>query len=211
MADEQYSGNLGTAETDTRQQCSSQDSTSGAASKSKTDSFTVNSSNADKLTRDDPCGNTTCQGEASEHLEPTSETKESNIHSSPKRGPTLSTSTSSFEALDPHDPNLSHLASLMFSHTSSYLQGELGAVVEDYTLLEQMNRATIAKYADLRQITSSVGRSLDELNSKYLGLQPYLDQIDQIEDSVTKLEAAAYKLDAYARRLEDKFKTLEKK
>lgn len=42
--------------------------------------------------------------------------------SSPKRGPTLSTSTSSFEALDPHDPNLSHLASLMFSHTSGYLQ-----------------------------------------------------------------------------------------
>lgn len=78
-------------------------------------------------------------------------------------------------------------------------------------MLEQMNRATITKYADLRQITSSVGRSLDELNSKYLGLQPYLDQIDQIEDSVTKLEAAAYKLDAYARRLEDKFKTLEKK
>lgn len=41
---------------------------------------------------------------------------------SPKHGPTLSTSTSSFEALDPHDPNLSHLASLMFSHTSNYLQ-----------------------------------------------------------------------------------------
>ncbi|KAA0187131.1 hypothetical protein HAZT_HAZT002608, partial [Hyalella azteca] len=118
---------------------------------------------------------------------------------SPKRGPTLSTSTSSFEALDPHDPNLSHLASLMFSKTSSYLQGELNAVLEDYTLLEQMNCATIAKYADLRQITSSIGRSLDELNAKYLGLQPYLDQIDQIEDSVTKLEAAAYKLDAYSR------------
>ena len=41
---------------------------------------------------------------------------------SPKKGPTLSTSTSSFEALDPHDPNLSHLATLMFSHTSNYLQ-----------------------------------------------------------------------------------------
>ena len=43
-------------------------------------------------------------------------------HGSPRRGPTLSTSTSSFEALDPHDPNLSHLASLMFSQTSNYLQ-----------------------------------------------------------------------------------------
>ena len=90
-------------------------------------------------------------------------------------------------------------------------QGELSAVLEDYTLLEQMNRATITKYSDMRQISGSVSRSLKELNDKYLALQPYLDQIDQIEDSVTKLEAAAYKLDAYSKRLEAKFKTLEKK
>ncbi|XP_076037737.1 biogenesis of lysosome-related organelles complex 1 subunit 2-like [Oratosquilla oratoria] len=130
---------------------------------------------------------------------------------SPKRGPTLSTSTSSFEALDPHDPNLSHLATLMFSHTSNYLQGELSAVLEDYTLLEQMNKATIAKYSDMQQIAGSVGRALKELNEKYEALRPYLDQIDQIEDSVNKLETAAYKLDAYSKRLEAKFKSLEKK
>ncbi|MCL4125332.1 UNVERIFIED_CONTAM: hypothetical protein GTU68_025660 [Idotea baltica] len=130
---------------------------------------------------------------------------------SPKRGPTLSTSTSSFEALDPHDPNLSHLASLMFSHTSDYLQGELSAVLEDYTLLERMNKSTITKYSDMRQIAGSVSRSMKELNEKYHALHPYLDQIDQIEDSVMKLEAAAYKLDAYSKRLEAKFKTLERK
>ncbi|CAL4213518.1 unnamed protein product, partial [Meganyctiphanes norvegica] len=130
---------------------------------------------------------------------------------SPKRGPTLSTSTSSFEALDPHDPNLSHLATTMFSHTSNYLKGELSAVLEDYTLLEQMNRATITKYADMHQIAGSVSRSAKDLNEKYIALQPYLDQIDQIEDSVTKLEAAAYKLDAYSKRLEAKFKSIEKK
>ena len=32
-------------------------------------------------------------------------------------------------------------------------------------------------------------------------LQPFLDQIDQIEDNVTSLEQAAYKLDAYSKRL----------
>ena len=32
-------------------------------------------------------------------------------------------------------------------------------------------------------------------------LQPYLEQIDQIEESVTSLEQAAYKLDAYSKRL----------
>jgi hypothetical protein len=42
-------------------------------------------------------------------------------------GPTLSTSTSSFEALDPHDPNLSRLATTMFQKTADYLFGELTA------------------------------------------------------------------------------------
>lgn len=42
-------------------------------------------------------------------------------------------------------------------------------------------------------------------------LIPYLEQIDQIEDSVIKLEQAAYKLDAYTKRLEAKFKSLEKR
>ena len=35
---------------------------------------------------------------------------------------TLSTSTSSFEALDPHDPQLNHLASLMFSKSAEWMQ-----------------------------------------------------------------------------------------
>ena len=42
---------------------------------------------------------------------------------SPRRGPTLSTSTSSFEALDPHDPQLNHLASVMFSKSSDWITG----------------------------------------------------------------------------------------
>ena len=44
---------------------------------------------------------------------------------SPKRGPTLSTSTSSFEALDPHDPQLNQLASVMFSKTSDWIAGSV--------------------------------------------------------------------------------------
>jgi hypothetical protein len=56
------------------------------------------------------------------------------------RGPPLSTSTSSFEALDPHDPQLNHLASVMFSKSADWIEGELGATVEDYKLLEKMNR-----------------------------------------------------------------------
>ena len=32
-------------------------------------------------------------------------------------------------------------------------------------------------------------------------LQPYLDQINQIEEQVSSLEQAAYKLDAYSKKL----------
>uniref|UniRef100_A0A1B6DGL3 Biogenesis of lysosome-related organelles complex 1 subunit 2 n=1 Tax=Clastoptera arizonana TaxID=38151 RepID=A0A1B6DGL3_9HEMI len=130
------------------------------------------------------------------------------ITDSPKRGPTLSTSTSSFEALDPHDPNLSRLATTMFQKTADYLLGELTVTQEDYKLLEAMNLATITKYSDMKQIAVNISKNMTDLNEKYKLLQPYLDQIDQIEDSVTKLEQAAYKLDAYSKRLEAKFKSL---
>ncbi|KAK5646971.1 hypothetical protein RI129_005435 [Pyrocoelia pectoralis] len=99
----------------------------------------------------------------------------------------------------------------MFTKTADYLYGELTATQEEYKLLENMNRATITKYSDMKHIATNIGKSIGELNEKYTSLQPYLDQIDQIEDSVAKLEQAAYKLDAYSKRLEAKFKNLEKR
>jgi len=136
---------------------------------------------------------------------------ESNLRfESPKRGTTLSTSTSSFEALDPHDPNLSRLANTMFQKTSEYLQEELTATHEDYRLLERMNQETIAKYAELKNISTNVAQSLDLLNQKYKKIQPVLDNINEIDESVNKLEQAAYKLLAYSNRLEAKFNDIEK-
>ncbi|XP_012279061.1 biogenesis of lysosome-related organelles complex 1 subunit 2 [Orussus abietinus] len=129
---------------------------------------------------------------------------------SPKRGTTLSTSTSSFEALDPHDPNLSRLANAMFQKTGEYLQEELTATHADYKLLEKLNKETIEKYSELKTVSSNVAQSLELLNQKYRKLQPILDNINQIDDSVTKLEQAAYKLAAYSKRLEIKFKDIEK-
>lgn len=49
--------------------------------------------------------------------------KEPKSLESPKKGRTLSTSTSSFEALDPHDPNISRLANTMFQKCSEFLLG----------------------------------------------------------------------------------------
>merc|ERR1711936_394366 len=130
---------------------------------------------------------------------------------SPRRGPTLSTSTSSFEALDPHDPQLNHLASVMFSKSSDWITGELESTTEEYRLLEQMNKLTLTKYSDMHQITENISKGVTDLNMKYSELLPYLEQVDQIDSSVERLEQAAYKLDAYSKRLEQKFKTLEKR
>ncbi|KAL0277628.1 UNVERIFIED_CONTAM: hypothetical protein PYX00_004854 [Menopon gallinae] len=130
---------------------------------------------------------------------------------SPKKNRTLSTSTSSFEALDPHDPNISKLANTMFQKCSEFLLGELTSTQEDYKLLENMNRVAIRKYSDMKQIAGNIAKCMKEVDEKYKALQPYLEQIDQIEDSVNKLEQAAYKLDAYSRRLENQYKMLVKK
>nr|CAG4649011.1 EOG090X0J9J [Polyphemus pediculus] len=134
------------------------------------------------------------------------------IYYSPKKGPTtLSTSTSSYEPLETHDPNLNRLAVDMFNKVSNYLQSELTSSESEYQLLEDMNKVTASKYKDLHQIAVNVGKGMIELNEKFKGLQTYLEQIDQIEDSISKLEHAAYKLDAYTVRLENKFKSLEKR
>lgn len=91
----------------------------------------------------------------------------SGITDSPKRGPTLSTSTSSFEALDPHDPNLSRLATKMFQKTGDYISSELSAPLEDYKLLENLNRATINKYSDMKQIADNLAASTADLKKKF--------------------------------------------
>lgn len=83
------------------------------------------------------------------------------------RGATLSTSTSSFEALDPHDSNLSRLATKAFDKTSTYVTHELNASIDDYKLLENMNRATIAKYSDMQQISENLATSSVQLKEKF--------------------------------------------
>lgn len=79
---------------------------------------------------------------------------------------TLSTSTSSYEPLETHDPTLNRLAVTMFQKVSDYLQAELTSSESEYQLLEQMNKVTSAKYKDLKQIAISVGKGMEELNEK---------------------------------------------
>lgn len=133
------------------------------------------------------------------------------LQDSPVRGATLSTSTSSFEACDPHDPNLSKLAKSLFQKTEVYIANELNAPIEDYKLLENMNTVTASKYSDMKQIADNLQVTTNDLNGKFRDLIPLMQQIDEIDETVDKLEAAAYKLDAYSIALENKIKNVLKK
>jgi biogenesis of lysosome-related organelles complex 1 subunit 2 len=81
---------------------------------------------------------------------------------------------------------------------------------EDYRLLLQLNQMTIAKYSDMLAMATRLNDSTKQLNEKYGSLQPYLDQVDMIDTSISALEQTAYQLDAYTKQLEQKFKSLEK-
>ncbi|CAH6952477.1 Bloc1s2 [Phodopus roborovskii] len=105
------------------------------------------------------------------------------------------------EAKEPAEADINELCRDMFSKMATYLTGELTATSEDYKLLENMNKLTSLKYLEMKDIAINISRNLKDLNQKYAGLQPYLDQINMIEEQVAALEQAAYKLDAYSKKL----------
>nr|XP_058154491.1 biogenesis of lysosome-related organelles complex 1 subunit 2 isoform X1 [Dasypus novemcinctus] len=109
------------------------------------------------------------------------------------------------EATEPAEADINELCRDMFSKMATYLTGELTATSEDYKLLENMNKLTSLKYLEMKDIAINISRNLKDLNQKYAGLQPYLDQINMIEEQVAALEQAAYKLDAYSKKLGNHF------
>lgn len=89
------------------------------------------------------------------------------VTDSPRHGTTLSTSTSSFEALESYDSELSRLATKSFDKVYTYVTHDMDSSLEDYKLLEQMNRACISKYSDMQQISENLATSSIQLKEKF--------------------------------------------
>lgn len=89
------------------------------------------------------------------------------VTDSPRHGPTLSTSTSSFEALETYDSELGRLATKAFEKTYTYVTHDMNSSLDDYKLLEQMNRACISKYSDMQQISENLATSSIQLKEKF--------------------------------------------
>ncbi|XP_065911286.1 biogenesis of lysosome-related organelles complex 1 subunit 2-like [Dysidea avara] len=107
--------------------------------------------------------------------------------------------------------DLKDLCKEMFDKITQYLNGELTATSEEYKLLQQLNQITLAKYTDMCAIAHRLNEVSSRVNDNYKSLQPYLEQIDQLEASVSTLEQTAYRLDAYSKKLEAKFKAIERR
>lgn len=54
----------------------------------------------------------------------------------------------------------------MFSKTSEYLYGELTSTLDDYKLIEQMNKSVITKYSDMKHLAISIRKSMGDLQEK---------------------------------------------
>merc|ERR1711988_1254045 len=85
------------------------------------------------------------------------------------------------EAREPAQPDVADLCRDTFQKTAVYLQGELAGTAEDYRLLEQMNVAVAGRTSEMKDIACNIQRAMTDLNNKYQSLEPYLEQIDQIE------------------------------
>ncbi|KAK6021682.1 hypothetical protein OSTOST_12640 [Ostertagia ostertagi] len=72
-----------------------------------------------------------------------------------------------------------------------------------------MNMATAQRYVDMRAVADKVSEKLVRLNDKYESLRPYLQQIDEMDESTRRLEEAANILDQYVTALEAKLQTLQ--
>lgn len=55
----------------------------------------------------------------------------------------------------------------MFQKTEEYLTNELSVPLEDYKLLEEMNRCTTLKCSHMRQIAETLGASTSFLSKQF--------------------------------------------
>eukprot|EP01051_Picozoa_sp_SAG22_P009507 SAG22_NODE_797_length_7135_cov_211.841103_9_plen_258_part_00 len=92
----------------------------------------------------------------------------------------------------------------LFTKIAALLEAELNQGSDDFTLVEQMNLLTTQKYREMAQYTSGLVAIMDKLREKKAQLQPSLDAIDRVDQSVTELERIAGFLDEYTKELEAK-------
>jgi len=122
-----------------------------------------------------------------------------------------SSASGNHEGSQTSEEKVASLTKDLFRKTSDYVGSELQVTLEDYKLLEQMNRRTAAKYSQVKDVAEGLNNSLQDLQVNYAKLMPFLSKVDVLETKVSRLEEVAYSVDNYSKRLEAKYKGLEKR
>jgi len=93
-------------------------------------------------------------------------------------------------------------------NVQAYVHTYFSAVHGDFNLLQQMNQLALTKYSEMTETATEVEGQVATVFEKYKQFAPFLQQIDQMDVSLSHLEAAARSLDEYTRRLELRFRKL---
>eukprot|EP00744_Colponema_vietnamica_P023603 GILI01034206.1.p1 GENE.GILI01034206.1~~GILI01034206.1.p1 ORF type:complete len:137 (-),score=31.39 GILI01034206.1:33-443(-) len=96
----------------------------------------------------------------------------------------------------------------MFANISQFLSDEMSANTMDYELIAALNNAALEKYKHLTNVAAKINASMLDAAAKYKELQPYLEQIDEIDRSINSLEQVINMLDDVTKRLEVKTREL---
>eukprot|EP01080_Neovahlkampfia_damariscottae_P003690 gene3690-6504_t len=71
----------------------------------------------------------------------------------------------------------------LFENVSELVKGEMQVGLNELELLEKMNFAVGSKYENMAERTSQVKKNLTNLKEEYEKIEPFFQQIDEIEKS----------------------------
>ena len=103
---------------------------------------------------------------------------------------------------------LERAADSALADVRDYSKLQIEATLDEYKLLEELNRVAAARYSQVADTVDSLSGFAEAAAEQRKSLEPLLSEIDSIEAVVTSLEGAAELLNTHVSRIEAKAREL---